>query len=114
LSWLEHFPSGSPGVLVANHASYIDGIVMLAALPDGGFSCGRQHRNPVVPLAISGTRFILRDGQWQPRHGAIKITIGAPLSPASDSRDAFTAAVMLRDAALTHIFRYCGEPDIQA
>ena len=66
-----------------------------------------------MPIAISGTRFILRDGQWQPRHGGITITIGAPLPPASDARDTFTAAVMLRDAARAHILRYCGEPDIQ-
>ena len=34
VSGRENLPSGTPGVLVANHASYIDGIVMQAALPE--------------------------------------------------------------------------------
>jgi acyl carrier protein len=31
---LEHLPRGEAGVLVANHASYIDGLVLCAALPE--------------------------------------------------------------------------------
>jgi len=182
---LEYVPRSSACVMVVNHASYIDGIVMLAALPEhfvfvakrelseqfiertylqhmgavvverftaresiqdaarledvlraghgliffpegtftrvtglqpfrmGAFLVAANTGMPVVPVAISGTRSILRDGQWWPRRGAIKITIGVPLPPAADARDAFAAAVMLRDAARGHILRYCGEPDIQ-
>jgi 1-acyl-sn-glycerol-3-phosphate acyltransferase len=68
---------------------------------------------PVVPAAIRGTRSILRDGQWWPRRGAITITFGTPLLPVADARDAFDAAVRLRDDARAHIARHCGEPDIQ-
>jgi hypothetical protein len=35
----------------------------------------------VAPLAIRGTRSILRDGQWFPRRGEVRITIGAALRP---------------------------------
>jgi len=33
--------------------------------------------------------------------------------PAADARDAFAAAVALRDAARAHILRHCGESDLQ-
>jgi fatty-acyl-CoA synthase len=32
---LEHLPAGEPAVLVANHASYLDSVVLLAVLPPG-------------------------------------------------------------------------------
>ena len=71
---------------------------------------------PVVPVAIRGTRQVLRDGAWFPRRGAVTVTIGAPVSPdgaAKDRvRDAWTAAVHLRDAVRAEILRHCGEPDL--
>ncbi|MCS6287760.1 MAG: AMP-binding protein [Nitrospira sp.] len=182
---LENLPRGTPCVLVVNHASYLDGVVLVAALPEqfgfvakrellepfiprvylqrlgaefverfaahesvqdarrlegvlragralvffpegtftrlpgvkpfrmGAFVVAANTGIPVVPVAICGTRSILRDGQWWPRHGAITITFGAPLLPVADARDAFAAAVVLRDAARAHILRHCGEPDSQ-
>lgn len=185
VSGLEYLPRGVPSVMVANHASYLDGLVLLAALPEPlGFVAKRELREqfiprvylqrlgtefverfaahesvqdarrlevalgagrglvffpegtftrvsglqpfrmgafvvaantgiPVVPVAICGTRSILRDGQWCPRRGAITITFGAPLLPGRDVLDAFAAAVVLRDDARAHILRHCGEPDSQ-
>jgi 1-acyl-sn-glycerol-3-phosphate acyltransferase len=185
VSGLEHVPRGTPCVLVANHASYLDGLVLMAALPEplgfvakrellepfiprvylqrlgtefverfaahesvqdarrlevalragralvffpegtftrspglmpfrmGAFIVAANTGIPVVPVAICGTRSILRDGQWWPRRGAITITFGAPLLPGADAPDTFTAAVVLRDAARAHILRHCGEPDSQ-
>ncbi|MDH5337055.1 MAG: AMP-binding protein, partial [Nitrospira sp.] len=185
VSELEHVPRGTPCVLVVNHASYLDGLVLMAALPEplgfvakrellepfiprvylqrlgtefverfaahesvqdarrlevalrtgralvffpegtftrspglmpfrmGAFIVAANTGIPVVPVAICGTRSILRDGQWWPRRGAITITFGAPLLPIADARDTFTAAVVLRDAARAHILRHCGEPDSQ-
>ncbi|MDH5700829.1 MAG: hypothetical protein OEZ41_12825, partial [Nitrospirota bacterium] len=68
---------------------------------------------PVVPAAICGTRAMLRNGQWWLRRGTITIKFGASLLPAADARDAFDAAVRLRDDARAHILRHCGEPDSQ-
>ena len=185
VSGLEHVPRGTPCVLVVNHASYLDGMVLMAALPEPfGFVAKRELREqfiprvylqrlgaefverfaahesvedarrlevalragralaffpegtftrvsglrpfrmgafvvaantgvPVVPAAICGTRTMLRDGRWWLRRGTITITFGAPLLPVADARDAFAAAVVLRDAARAHIVRHCGEPDSQ-
>ncbi|MBI3574375.1 MAG: AMP-binding protein [Gammaproteobacteria bacterium] len=178
---LENLPSAHAGILVANHASYLDGIVLTAVLPRparfvakaefarhplvgpflrgldaefverfdrqlgvadarhaarvalaghtllffpegtftrrpglqafhlGAFVAAAETGLPVVPVALRGTRSILRDGSWFPRRGAVMLTIGAPLTPASTD---WQAALKLRDAARDHILRHCGEPDL--
>ena len=177
---LEHLPRG-PCVIVANHASYLDGIILTAVLPGvfsfvakreftayfiarvflrrigaefverfdlargvedarllaraaqrgrtlvffaegtftrtpgllpfhmGAFVAAAEAGVPVVPVTIRGTRSILRDGQWFPRHGTIGVTVGPALRP--DGTD-WAAAVRLRDTARAEILRHCGEPDL--
>jgi 1-acyl-sn-glycerol-3-phosphate acyltransferase len=179
----ENLSRGTPCVLVANHASYLDGMALLAALPRhfgfiakreflgqmiprvylrnlgaqfverfavqqsvddadrlaraastgrsllffaegtfrrmsgllpfhlGAFIVAAKARVPVVPAAIRGTRAILPDGRWLPRHGAILVTIGSPITPPADVADTFAAAVYLRDAARAEILQDCGEGD---
>jgi 1-acyl-sn-glycerol-3-phosphate acyltransferase len=178
-----HGPNPPPGAVmfVANHASWIDGIVLAATLPDpvhfvagevfehrpltglvlrrvgtvfvqrrdrqqavadaarlaqlslagrrlmifpegglaavpglrpfhlGGFAAAAAAGAPVVPLALRGTRWILRPGQRRLRRGTVEIVIGSPIAPAGTD---WKAAVELRDAARTHIMRHCGEPDL--
>jgi 1-acyl-sn-glycerol-3-phosphate acyltransferase len=179
---LERLPAGAC-VLVANHASYLDGIVLTAALPApvvfvakrellehpvprvylrrlgarfvqrfdtlrgsedarrlaaearaggrlaffpegtfermpglrpfhmGAFLAAAEAQVAVVPVAIRGTRAVLRSGHWFPRRGAISVVIGAPFTPAGTD---WPAAIAARDAARAEILRHCGEPDLEA
>ncbi len=177
---LEHLPSG-PCVIVANHASYIDGIVLTALLPGiysfiakreftrqfvvgrflrnigavfverfdphksladaralgaaaragqrlvyfpegtfteapgllpfrmGAFVAAAEARVPVVPVALRGTRAILRGERWFPHRGDVEMVVSEPLVPAAEG---WNEALRLRDAARAAILRDCGEPDL--
>jgi 1-acyl-sn-glycerol-3-phosphate acyltransferase len=180
IAGLENLPAGG-GVVVANHASYFDVMVLIAALPGaltfaakaelapqfvagpflrrigtlfverwipergveqireaaalaaqgarlvffpegtlnrtpglgdfrlGAFVTAAEAGVPVVPIAIRGTRSILRGGQWFPRHGSASLTISAPIRPEAAG---FEAALKLREAARAKILANCGEPDL--
>jgi 1-acyl-sn-glycerol-3-phosphate acyltransferase len=180
LEGIANLPPG-PCVIVANHASYLDGIILTAVLPGrfsfvakreftvnfiarvflqhigaefverfdlargvedarllahaahqgrrllffpegtftrspgllpfhmGAFVAAAEAAVPVVPVAIRGTRSILRDGQWLPRRGAIHVTMAPALQPGGPD---WPAAIALRDAARAEILRHCGEPDL--
>lgn len=75
----------------------------------GAFVVAAQASVPLIPMAITGTRSILRADQWFPRRGAVMVTIGAPITPQGSD---WSAAVTLRDAARAQILRYTGEPDL--
>jgi hypothetical protein len=61
---LEYLPRGTPYVLVVNHASYLDGLVLLAVLPEPiGFVAKRELREQFIPrvyLQRLGTEFVER------------------------------------------------------
>ncbi len=75
----------------------------------GAFSTAAQLGFPVAPIAISGTRSILRSDSWLFRRGPIAVHIGAPIAPEGDD---FQAAVALRDVTRQKILAHCGEPDL--
>ena len=70
-------------------------------------ACGTQSL--VVPIAVTGTRSILRGGQWFPRRGAVNVEVLAPMVPTGHD---FTAAVELRNRVRSEILAHCGEPDM--
>jgi 1-acyl-sn-glycerol-3-phosphate acyltransferase len=75
----------------------------------GAFQVAAEAGVPVVPMALRGTRSVLRGGQWFPRRGAISVRIGRAIMP--DGRD-FAAAVRLRERTRAAILAGCGEPDL--
>ncbi len=75
----------------------------------GAFAAAVGASVPVVPVALRGTRSVLRGGQWFPRPGEVQVTVGARLLA---EQDGFDAAIALRDAARAAILAGCGEPDL--
>jgi 1-acyl-sn-glycerol-3-phosphate acyltransferase len=176
-----NFPPSGPIIVVVNHASYVDAIVLLTILPErcnfvakrelalnvltrlllgrigtrfverfdteasvaaaheltalakrgeslaffaegtftrepglrafhmGAFVAAASVGTSLVPVAIRGTRSVLRDGQWFPSRALIQIIIRAPLLPDGDD---WAAAVRLRGRARAAILAGCGEPDL--
>lgn len=77
----------------------------------GAFLVAVESDLRVVPIAIRGSRSILRPSSWFVHHGSISVIIGKPIKAHEDT-DNWTKAIQLRDAAREHILRYCGEPDL--
>ena len=75
----------------------------------GAFSVACTSGLPVIPIAISGTRSLLRGEQWFPRRGKVSVRISKPVTPDGDD---FAAAIRLRDAVRSTILAHCGEPDM--
>lgn len=184
---LENIPASQACIFVANHASYLDGYVLVGALPNpfsfiakaelkqqatvyrflkridtlfvdrfdahratedaqkiaaavqdqqsvlyfpegtfqrtpgllpfhmGAFVTAVENHTAVVPIAIQGTRQVLRAQSWFPRRGAISVKIGKPLYPqitAGHQDKGWQVAVGLRGQARQFILKHCREPDL--
>ncbi|GMV09665.1 MAG: hypothetical protein AMXMBFR55_13990 [Gemmatimonadota bacterium] len=73
----------------------------------GAFQAAVATGARVVPVALRGTREVLRDGQRIPHPRPIHVWVGEPLTPnGSDWR----AVVDLRDRTVAAIAEHCGEP----
>lgn len=75
----------------------------------GAFAIATQQRLGVVPVTVCGTRSILRDGHWMPRHGDVSVHIGEVIRP--DGTD-FGAIVRLRDRVRAAMLAHTSEPDL--
>jgi 1-acyl-sn-glycerol-3-phosphate acyltransferase len=73
----------------------------------GTFKAAVETGTPVVPLALRGTRAVLRAGQRVPRPGPITLWIGSPIAPEGEG---WRAVVALRDRVADAIAAHCGEP----
>ncbi len=179
---LDQIPDAHPYLVVANHSSYIDAIVLIATLPPGiryvgkrefshlsisrfvfarlgvefverldaqksiedsdrllrlvqdghsmvffpegtfgrepglrpfrmgAFTIAAQTGAPVVPVALRGTRSILRGDQWLPRPQPVRVTALPPLHPKGKE---WLDRLSLRDAVRTAILQHCGEPALE-
>ncbi len=77
----------------------------------GAFVVAANARLPVVPVAIRGTRAVLRSGHRLPRRGHIRITVCPPVTGGEVSDDRFGTAVQLRAVARERILEHADEPD---
>ncbi|MBN1142280.1 MAG: AMP-binding protein [Deltaproteobacteria bacterium] len=81
----------------------------------GAFAAAAEAGVLVVPVAIRGTRSILRANSWLPHRGALSVVIGPPLDAAAlkrEGEDSWSLAIRLRDGARDCLLRSCGEPDL--
>jgi 1-acyl-sn-glycerol-3-phosphate acyltransferase len=76
----------------------------------GAFVAAAGAAVPVLPVALKGTRELLRAGTWRPRPSRIQVMIGDLLIPGGKD---WNAAARLRDAAREIILAASGEPDIE-
>lgn len=77
----------------------------------GAFLIAAGHRLPLVPVAIKGTRSMLRSEVWFPRPGRIEVVIGEPITTPAEGDD-WASAMALRDAARRCIEAGTGEPSL--
>ena len=75
----------------------------------GAFKAAIAAQRQIVPVALDGTRRLLRDGTWLPRRGRVTITICPPIFPQSDASD-WHEIVRVRDATREIISRFANEP----
>ena len=81
----------------------------LLAFRTGAFAVAARAGVPVVPVAIRGSRSLLRGNDWFPYRGAASITIGRPIAAAGP---AWRDVMLLRDQVRAAILQHCGEPDL--
>lgn len=74
----------------------------------GAFVVAAEAGVPAVPVAIRGTRAILRPEHHFPRRGAVDIVIGDPVRPSGTD---WAAATKLQRAARNAVLRLSGEQD---
>lgn len=76
----------------------------------GAFSVASRASLAVVPVALRGTRSVLRGGHWFPRRGPVQVTVSQPIMPSGTD---FAAALRLRDETRAKILASCAEPDLE-
>lgn len=87
--------------------------VGLQAFHLGAFATAQRAQLPVVPVAIHGTRRILRPGSPWPRPGVVEVEVLGVLSRSTVRKDR-NQTELLRDQARARILMALGEPDLLA
>jgi 1-acyl-sn-glycerol-3-phosphate acyltransferase len=77
----------------------------------GPFVVAARAGLPVMPVALRGTRRLLRASAWLPAPAAIEIVTGEPIPPSGRE---WNDALALRLQTRTFIAAHCGEPDLTA
>jgi 1-acyl-sn-glycerol-3-phosphate acyltransferase len=72
----------------------------------GAFQLAAETGVPLVPIALVGTRRLLRDGTWIPRRVPITVEVAEPLYPSRS----FADVVRVKEEAAEILARLSGEP----
>jgi len=72
----------------------------------GAFQLAAETGVPLVPIALVGTRRLLRDGTWIPRRVPIAVAMAEPLKPSRS----FADVVRVKEEASEILARLSGEP----
>lgn len=75
----------------------------------GAFKAAVETGRPICPVAICGTRNILRDESRLLKPGPIKVTVGQFITAKDND---WSEIIRLRTVARSEIAKYCGEPVI--
>ena len=75
----------------------------------GAFKAAVEAGSQVVPVSLSGTRRVLRDGRWLPYWGRIRVTVGPSLRPLEDN---WSEMVRIRDSVRAEILKQSGEDSL--
>jgi len=79
----------------------------------GAFTSATNAKAVIVPIALRGTRAILRDDTGFPRPGRIQVEILPSITPETSSADqSWQSAIDLRNRVRSAILEHCGEPDL--
>jgi len=80
----------------------------------GAFSIAAQSDADIIPIAIQGTRSILRPEEWFPQYGNITIEIGEKLtlSKIEKDMDDWRKTLILSKKSREFILKHCQEPDL--
>lgn len=75
----------------------------------GAYKLAADNATPVCPVALKGTRIILRDDEKLMRPGRITVTVCESIMPAGAEWQDVT---QLRTKARSEVAKYCGEPSL--
>lgn len=75
----------------------------------GAFKIATEAQMPICPIAINGTRYILRDDERLMRPHAVEVTACDIVQPTGGD---WLHVTQMRDAVRTEILKYCGEPSL--
>jgi 1-acyl-sn-glycerol-3-phosphate acyltransferase len=73
----------------------------------GLFKAAVETRTPIIPMALRGSRRVLRDGSWIPHPRHVSLWIGPPIHPGGTE---WSDVLDLRDRVAEAIAAHCGEP----
>ena len=77
----------------------------------GAFVTAVESGAAVIPLALRGTRSVLRGDQWLPRRAPVRVEAGTPRQAGGGD---WRSAALLRENVRAEILAACGEPDVAA